>query len=374
MDLNKIAIIIKMSEKEAQEAGSDGTHPASNGKRTIDLSNVSFSVDPMVEHKMQMQMQDNARFAQTIHTNITKMFYEYIIFKVKMRENLNLAIKGETRSGKSTVALSLGNFISGMTRVPYTAYNICANESEYYSKVKNAKFNEMFHIDEQKESKFGAGSFREEMGIMDIQNIIAKQCVHTIWIYPSDFIARNSVYGLETYGKDLTNKLIRCLVYDVRKSMMGLATPLGYIIVPKLQDSAYQKEPENSWSKYRLKNKYELKRGDFDSKLEEEYEVKKDIWIGKEQTRDMGFHHEERFKCGVWLGEQAQFQEQTSKAKQKILARQVFRDLTEQEIDEIVEIARMGIKEADIDKIRKKQIKDGKVTREQSEKLEANRP
>lgn len=311
---------------------------------------------------------ENARFAQTIHTNITKMFYEYIIFKVKMRENLNLAIKGETRSGKSTVALSLGNFVSGMTKVPYTAFNICANESEYYSKVKNAKFNELFHIDEQKESKFGAGSFREEMGIMDIQNIIAKQCVHTVWIYPSDFIARNSVYGLETYGKDLNNKLIRCLVYDVRKSMMGLATPLGYVIVPKHQNPEYQNLPENKWSKYRLKNKYELKRGDFDSMLEEEYEQKKDEWIQKEQTRDMGFHHEERFKCGVWLGEQPQFQEQTTKAKQHILARQVFRDLTEAEIAEIVEIARMGIKQSDIDRIRKKQVRETKQSRSEQEK------
>jgi len=127
-------------------------------------------------------------------------------------------------------------------------------------------------IDEQKESKFGAGSFREEMGIMDIQNIIAKQCVHTIWIYPSDFIARNSVYGLETYGKELKNKLIRCLVYDVRKTMMGLATPLGYIIVGKIQDPKYQQLPEDKWTKYRLENKYKLMRSDFDSMLEEKYE------------------------------------------------------------------------------------------------------
>jgi len=285
-----------------------------------------------------------------------------------MRENLNPAIKGETRSGKSTVALSLGNFVSSMTKVPYTEFNICANESEYYSKVKNAKFNELFHIDEQKESKFGAGSFREEMGIMDIQNIIAKQCVHTIWIYPSDFIARNSVYGLETYGKDMNNKLIRCLVYDVRKTMMGLATPLGYIIIPKLQDVSYTREPENKWSKYRLKNKYELERTDFHSKLEEAYETKKDIWIGKEQTRDMGFHHEERFKLGVWLGQQKIFQEQKNKAQQHVIARQVFRDLTEQEIDETVEIARMGISNADLEKMRKKQQVEGRETREESEK------
>jgi len=141
-------------------------------KRIIDMRNVNFEVDPMVAHKIQTQMNDNPRFAQTINTNITKLFYEYLMYKVKMRENLNIAIKGETRSGKSTVAISLGNFIASMTRVPYGPFNICANESEYYTKVRKAKFNELYHIDEQKESKFGAGSFREEMGIMDMDFII----------------------------------------------------------------------------------------------------------------------------------------------------------------------------------------------------------
>lgn len=62
-------------------------------------------------------------------------------------------------------------------------HHICSNESEYYQKVKTAKFNELYHkfhrmkdvmklgIDEQKEAKFGAGSFREEMGIMDCLDV-----------------------------------------------------------------------------------------------------------------------------------------------------------------------------------------------------------
>jgi hypothetical protein len=54
--------------------------------------------------------------------------------------------------------------------------------------------------------------------------------------------------------------------------MMGLATPLGYIIIPKIQDPKYQQLPEDKWSKYRLDNKNKLKRTDFDSMLEESYE------------------------------------------------------------------------------------------------------
>ena len=103
------------------------------------------------------------------------MFYDYMIYKVRMRENLNIAIKGETRSGKSTVGLSIGNFISSMTRVPYTDFHICANESEcwlceiqpqdspkYYSKVRNAKFNELYHNQAIQESCNADGNRRAE--------------------------------------------------------------------------------------------------------------------------------------------------------------------------------------------------------------------
>lgn len=102
----------------------------------IDSSKVNFLVDPMTEHKMQMQMQSNPKFAQVINMNISDKIYAYIAYKVNMRENLNLAIKGETRSGKSTVGISLGGYISGLTQVPYNMHHICANESECFVPVK----------------------------------------------------------------------------------------------------------------------------------------------------------------------------------------------------------------------------------------------
>ena len=185
-------------------------------------------------------------------------------------------------------------------------------------------------------------SFREEMSIMDVQNIIAKKCIHTIWVYPSDFISRNSDYGFETYGRDIIHKLARLIVYDVRKSMFGIQQPVGICLVPKFQDPVYQKIPKELWSPYRLKNA-ELKRPDFDSLHEERYEIKKDSWIDREQHGQMGYHHEMRYKEGVKLGELPVFQTAPNKKRQRIIARQMFRNLTEAEIDEVVEIARMGI-------------------------------
>jgi hypothetical protein len=115
-----------------------------------------------MEHKIKMQMMDNQKFAQMLSINITPTVYNYFNYKVHMRENLNLAIKGSTRnisallcagSGKSTVGNSWGIYISGLTGVPFTPEkNVCANESEYIQRVKEAVFNECFLIDEQKET------------------------------------------------------------------------------------------------------------------------------------------------------------------------------------------------------------------------------
>jgi len=325
----------------------------------INMQSVNFATDPLTEHKINQQMMKNQEFARIINTNITNKIYDYMKYKVQMKENINFALKGETRSGKSTVGLGMGIYISSLAGMPFMAdRNICKNESEYYEKVKHAKFNEVYQIDEQKEAKFGIGSFREEMSIMDIQNIIAKQCVHTIWIYPSDFIARNSTYGFETYGKDLANKLVRCIVYDLRKTMMGMMTPIGYCIIPKYQEPAYQQMPEDQWSKYRLKNKYELKRLDFDSQIEEDYEMKKDSWIEQEKRGQAGSIAEQRLKIALWLKKQKIYEKATSRKKQIIVARQLFSQLTTAEIEEIVELTRM---ELDVEEVKKAQKKSEKI-------------
>lgn len=149
----------------------------------------------------------------------------------------------------------------------------------------------------------------------------------------------------------MKNKLIRLIVYDLRKSMFGMFTPLGYIVVPKLQDPAYQKIPEKEWSDYRKHNK-ELGRQDFDSQLEEDYEMKKDEWLSREQKGEQGIIAKERYKLGAWLGQQKEFKEATKNKKQQaVLAQNLFPQFTSAEITDIVEIARMGMDYSTIEKM-----------------------
>lgn len=127
----------------------------------IDAKTIKFETDPMSEHKIMMEKERRPEFARMLSLNITNQIFEYLKYKVQMRENINIAIKGETRSGKSTVGLAFLTYISKLTKIPINVEkNICANESEtrnaffeqeYYKKVQNANFGDTFQIDEQKE-------------------------------------------------------------------------------------------------------------------------------------------------------------------------------------------------------------------------------
>lgn len=60
----------------------------------------------------------------------------------------------------------------------------------------------------------------------------------------------------------------------------------------------------------------------------------------------------------MWLGQQKLFQEQKTKARMNVLARNIFKDLTTAEVEELVEIAKMGITMTDIEKMKKQKPKD----------------
>ena len=120
----------------------------------INLEALKFETDPLMEHKIMLEKSKNQEYAQMLAMNITPQIYNYFQYKVRMAENINIAIKGSTRSGKSTIGISWAKYISSMTDVLFKTWHVCSNESEYIQKVKDTErtcFNTTFLIDEQKE-------------------------------------------------------------------------------------------------------------------------------------------------------------------------------------------------------------------------------
>lgn len=120
----------------------------------VNLDSLKFETEPLMEHKIMLERSKNPEYAEMLAMNITQHIYNYFQYKVRMAENINIAIKGNTRSGKSTIGISWAKFISSLSGVPFNVWHVCSNESEYIMKVKDTEhtcFNTTFLIDEQKE-------------------------------------------------------------------------------------------------------------------------------------------------------------------------------------------------------------------------------
>jgi hypothetical protein len=196
-------------------------------------TNIDFKVDPIQDDQIRDQMARNGAFAEMLYRNKTKLFFDFLNFKAKYRENISLEIKGGTRSGKSTMGLAIAKYISTLTGVDFDTKHICPNEIAYLQRVKQGNVDDAttFLIDEQTETHTGSGSYAEMMVIEDLANIIAKRCINTLWLHPEEFVGRNSQLGIETYGKDVKNKLIRGILYNLSQGALT-RMPMGYIIIP----------------------------------------------------------------------------------------------------------------------------------------------
>jgi hypothetical protein len=128
-------------------------------------------------------MSQSTAFAECIGKSKTKLFFEFLDYKTRYRENIGMEVKGGTRTGKSTVVTALSKFTANLTQVPFTLWHVCANEIEYLEKLKTPTlpFGSTFQIDEQTETHSGAGSYTEMQVLEDMSNIIAKNQIHTYW-------------------------------------------------------------------------------------------------------------------------------------------------------------------------------------------------
>jgi len=128
-------------------------------------------------------MSKNPAFAEAIMRPRTDLFMRTIQEKVRFREHVGIEIKGATRSGKSTVGVAVCKFISALTGVPFTLKNLCPNEIIYLQRLKdpNLPNGSVFLIDEQTETHTGVGSYSEMSVLEDIQQICAKEQIHSVW-------------------------------------------------------------------------------------------------------------------------------------------------------------------------------------------------
>lgn len=193
------------------------------------IKNVDFKVDEIEELIMQdvMQFDENTRIK--LNRDMTKTFLNWIDNKIEKKENASVNTKGDTRSGKSLVNLKLTERVTKKYGKPFNTLKIvCGNQKEYRQKLQKANFGDAYQIDENAFANVGDGSMTEMQQLKDIQNIIAKENIHTFYITPRNFLPTGAIIGLTYWGKDTKNWLSRFLLYSLKGANPIL---LGYVVI-----------------------------------------------------------------------------------------------------------------------------------------------
>lgn len=315
-----------------------------------------WSEDPLKIKVMSMEAQARESLRKALSTDLTKYFVTSLYLKTQRNppENINLEIKGETRSSKSTTGIFLGKLISYWWGLDFTEENILPNQGELLYKLKDAKYGETFLVDEQTPESFGEGKYVETDQLGMNLNICAKKCNNLIFIYPPHFTMRNAPYGLETLAKDTTNKYTKLYYHDLSAKAFGFGGiwPQGIITLPKYQDEDYQKKPKRYWSEARLKN-FEERDYDYDSQLEENYELKKDKWIEQVRGMESGFRNKKKEEIATELASDERFVSLKTNGQREafitmLMNRGKVMDMAKTEIDTVANMAKVIIENGEL--------------------------
>ena len=180
--------------------------------------------------------------------------------------------------------------------------------------------------------------------------LISGNCIHSIWIHPNEFVGRNAGYGLETCGRNFEHKLTKFLLYDLTQKTFGISSfPLGFVIVPKYNDKAF----------------------------EDAYEKKKDEHIEELRGEHVNVRQQRKLDMGFALARSPMYKKLKNVHQKLQLAQQLFPMLTIGEYQELIAIAKMNIdlniNQKDFDDAKKNLANDlkdgGTIDAERAEKI-----
>lgn len=241
---------------------------------------------PFLSEAEMIPLQD-LRYASPheFHSNVKEYVKRMIWDHVRKRVILRASIMGLPRSGKSEVgqtlsfwhvnaydeALRQGYFddlriqyndgsLMRVDSIDFRPEHVHGNQMVYKQYIQSAyrqkslRFGQIHIIDESKRSVGGVGSMSDQIETRNINDITAKFGQSEIWITPTQMQARNTTIGLYVKKKDMVNRVNWCLVYLPVQEPDGmlLFKFIGWLDVPLHGRDAFR----------------------------EEYEKKKDGWIG----------------------------------------------------------------------------------------------
>lgn len=231
---------------------------------SFDLCEADYQIDALQNKLLEFYIRGDRRFRQAFYTNYTNDFLQYLKDKARLGEPIHLSVMGTTRSGKSSIASTIGFIIMALYGKMFSSEYVCANSIEFLEKIQSTPTedtaNSYFLIDEDK-NYWGIGSMAKKVKLQDVANIIAKHNISTASLCPTKFANQEAHYGLRMFGKCYKTKTCRMMLYNLQEKGSGGTLPLGMVYLPIVEVLL----PKEIGDKYN-----------------QEYEDKKDDWIKKE--------------------------------------------------------------------------------------------
>jgi hypothetical protein len=232
--------------------------------KNFDSSEADYQLDELQNRMLEFYLANDRKFRRSFHIDFTESFIIYLKDKVRLKEPIHLSLMGVVRSGKSSLASTIGFLMMAMYGKLFSVEPfVTGNNIEFLENINGMSDEEardtIFQIDEEK-SYFGLGSNAKKMKLLDVQNIIAKNNISTMSLCPTKFSNESANYGIRLFGRSFSTKTVRGMLYNLTESKMSLPLGMIYFPIPSVI------LPEESFKKF-----------DF------EYQKKKDTWIQKER-------------------------------------------------------------------------------------------
>lgn len=202
----------------------------------IKMSDIRFIVNPLQSVLDNIEAEKSPAYAKALKLNITSLFYDWLDYKIKMKENISYEVTGTTRSGKTSVAISAQMYIAKKRKTGFGLENIRKDQQDFRNFIKPIPIPELTRtqwvVDETRTAIFQSGSMASKYELLDFNNICAILQLSIAWLNPQKFDrSHNSQYSLLVWGRDIKHKLTKCLLYDINSSDMFADVPLGYVII-----------------------------------------------------------------------------------------------------------------------------------------------
>jgi hypothetical protein len=198
-----------------------------------------FPLDPlMVLYHESVDAVRGLTHNDIVTNDITSVFWESIRDRVLHNALITITIRGETTSGKSTVALYIKHMINSL--IVSTGKNneideyktICSDQIEFTRAIMKNWRNVCFSIDEWSElGKSGENATTENNLFTFYTDVCAQRYIHRVMCTPKALnqFDKASVILLDVLGRDDEKKETLCKVYYNDPSQLMGAVPLGTV-------------------------------------------------------------------------------------------------------------------------------------------------